>query len=201
MKKSAKTATRRPERNPSTRKQQLLDAALNLFAEFGYHGVAVPMIAQAAGTSTGTIYTYFESKDALVNELFWMWKQALKAHYLIGYPIHAPTQEQFYFIWDRLHSYTDSHPQAFQFLEGQLHASYLADRCRQLEEEVFEIGREFVRAGQKAGVVKAAAPQVIVSFFFGAFVQYFKDSRAKRMVWSEAHSKEVRDLCWTAIAQ
>src|SRR6185503_5568621 len=47
------------------KRRRMLDAALTAFAERGYHGVAVPEVAAAAGVSTGTIYVYFESKEAL----------------------------------------------------------------------------------------------------------------------------------------
>lgn len=184
---------------PARRRDKLLDAALTLFAEKGYHGVAVPIIAKTAGISIGAVYTYFASKDELVNELFWIWKQELKSIVLTAYPAEATVQEQFYFIWDRLHFFADTHPQAFQFLESHLHVPYLSEKCQKLETEVFEIGWTFVRRGQESDKIRDADPKVIVSFFFGAFVQFFKDSRAKRLSWNMVNSLVVRDFCWDAM--
>ena len=48
----------------------ILAAALQLFAQKGFHGTAVPDVAQLAGVATGTIYRYFSSKEALVNAVF-----------------------------------------------------------------------------------------------------------------------------------
>ena len=45
-------------------------AALELFVERGFYGTAVPEIAERAGVGAGTIYRYFESKEALVNALY-----------------------------------------------------------------------------------------------------------------------------------
>lgn len=183
------------------RKDRLMGAALNLFSELGFHGVAVPRIAKDAGIATGSVYNYFKSKEDLVNQLFWFWKQKLKSYFLNDYPAEASSRAQFDFIWERLHQYTDDFPQAFLFIEGHLHASYLTKECLALEEEVFEIGRLFVRGGQGADVIRAGDPQMIVAFFFGAFVQYFKDTRAKRQVWSLENSLAIRDLCWLAMAR
>lgn len=183
------------------RKERLFEAALKLFSELGFHGVAVPKIAKEAGIATGSIYNYFESKEELVNQLFWYWKNQLKEYYLDEYPIDALIDHQFVFIWDRLHKYAHDHPLAFQFIEGHMHASYLNQDCLDLEEEVFEIGRMFVRAGQAKGLIRKADPQLLVGFFFGAFVQYFKDCRASRQKWNRASSLVIRDLCWAAMVK
>ncbi|RYZ89545.1 MAG: hypothetical protein EOP04_06560, partial [Proteobacteria bacterium] len=80
-----------------------------------------------------------------------------------------------------------------------LHASYLSDKCLKLEEEVFEIGRSFFRRGQAQGEIRGGDPQLLVAFFFGAFVQYFKDTHASRQNWNLTNSELIRDLCWTSL--
>jgi len=183
----------------NTRKSQILEAALTLFSDFGYHGVAVPKIAEAAQVATGSLYKYFPSKDALVNELFIHWKLELKTYVLRNFAPQASPQEQFYVIWRALFSYADDHPKAFQFIENHLHAPYLSAESLAVEEELFEIGRAFVRLGQAAGVIRDDAPQLLVAFFFGAFVQFFKDCNANRLSWSLADSERLRDYCWSAM--
>ena len=44
-------------------------AALELFAENGYHATTISQIAQKAGISKGLSYNYFESKQAILDEL------------------------------------------------------------------------------------------------------------------------------------
>ena len=51
------------------RKAQILDAAAKVFAEKGFHRATTREIASAAGVSEGTIYNYFDSKDALIVEI------------------------------------------------------------------------------------------------------------------------------------
>ena len=50
--------------------QKILSAALELFANRGFHGTAVPDVAKLAGVGAGTIYRYFENKEALVNAVY-----------------------------------------------------------------------------------------------------------------------------------
>ncbi len=55
----------RRERERTARREAILDAAQELIAEQGYHGTRMDIVADAAELSKGTLYLYFENKDAL----------------------------------------------------------------------------------------------------------------------------------------
>src|ERR1700759_3068260 len=57
--------TRRKQARPA----EILDAALKVFAEKGYAGTRMDDIARRAGVTKGTIYLYFESKEAVFKSL------------------------------------------------------------------------------------------------------------------------------------
>ncbi|MDX5405205.1 MAG: TetR/AcrR family transcriptional regulator [Bacteroidota bacterium] len=48
----------------------ILGAALEEFSRSGYHAASMAMIAKRAGTSKGSIYSYFESKEELLQAVF-----------------------------------------------------------------------------------------------------------------------------------
>lgn len=52
-----------------TRKQQIMDVALKLFAEKGYDSTSISKIAKDANISKGLLYNYFESKEDLLIQL------------------------------------------------------------------------------------------------------------------------------------
>lgn len=52
------------------RRDAILEAALRLFGEGGFDGTSVEAIAREAGLSKGALYLYFESKLAILEELF-----------------------------------------------------------------------------------------------------------------------------------
>src|SRR5262245_40748213 len=81
-----KNATHMVE-DPHDKKQAILAAALDLFAVKGYHGTAVPEIAEAAKVGAGTVYRYFQSKEQLVNELYRNWKMALFTALMNDFPV------------------------------------------------------------------------------------------------------------------
>jgi TetR/AcrR family fatty acid metabolism transcriptional regulator len=50
----------------AARKNQILDAAVMVFAEKGFHATTIRNIARQAGIAEGTIYNYFDDKAALL---------------------------------------------------------------------------------------------------------------------------------------
>jgi len=52
------------------KEQLILDTALELFADRGFHETTISLIARKAGISKGLVYNYFESKESLLNEIF-----------------------------------------------------------------------------------------------------------------------------------
>src|SRR5215831_2739828 len=84
------------------KREAILTAALELFVERGFYGTAVPEIAERAGVGAGTIYRYFESKEALVNAIYREQKLLFGQVALDDFPSAAPTREQFRVLWMRM---------------------------------------------------------------------------------------------------
>ena len=54
----------------TTRRNQILDAATQVFAEKGFHRATIKEIAHVAGIADGTVYNYFDNKTALMLAIF-----------------------------------------------------------------------------------------------------------------------------------
>jgi TetR/AcrR family transcriptional regulator, fatty acid metabolism regulator protein len=52
------------------KRKQILDAAVRVFAEHGYHGSRVGDIAEDAGVAHGLLYHYFSSKEEVLRTVF-----------------------------------------------------------------------------------------------------------------------------------
>src|SRR5215471_11182526 len=67
---SARLKPRAPESSPGPKRDALLRAAIDVFAERGYFNAQVADVARAAGVAAGTVYLYFRSKDDLLISIF-----------------------------------------------------------------------------------------------------------------------------------
>ena len=72
----ATAAARRPRSTPQTdappgaKRDAILRAAIDVFAERGYFNAQVADVARAAGVAAGTVYLYFHNKDHLLVSIF-----------------------------------------------------------------------------------------------------------------------------------
>jgi len=55
---------------PGPKRDALLRAAIDVFAERGYFNAQVADVARAAGVAAGTVYLYFQNKDHLLVSIF-----------------------------------------------------------------------------------------------------------------------------------
>jgi TetR/AcrR family fatty acid metabolism transcriptional regulator len=60
----------RPEPLPGPKRDAILRAAIDVFAERGYFTAQVADVARVAGVAAGTVYLYFRSKEDLLISIF-----------------------------------------------------------------------------------------------------------------------------------
>lgn len=61
---------RRADPPPGPKRDAILRAAIDVFAERGFFNAQVADVARAAGVAAGTVYLYFKSKDDLLVSIF-----------------------------------------------------------------------------------------------------------------------------------
>src|SRR5689334_12706281 len=95
------------------KREAITTAALELFVERGFFGTAVPEIAERAGVGAGTIYRYFESKEALVNALYRQEKQRFAERVINEFPTGTTARELFRTLWMRMAKLAIEPPKPF----------------------------------------------------------------------------------------
>lgn len=63
---------------PIDRKEQILDAAIQLFAKKGFHLTTMQEISEVAGISKGSVYLHFESKEQLIVSIYELYTDRIK---------------------------------------------------------------------------------------------------------------------------
>lgn len=80
-----KKRARSPEEK-SFRRQQILDAASALFAEVGYEGFSVALLARKAGIVKGTLYLYFKTREEVFLALYDQSLNRWSEKFILGLP-------------------------------------------------------------------------------------------------------------------
>lgn len=177
----------------------ILDAALALFEERTFHGTAMPLVAERAGVGAGTIYRYFASKEALVNELFRTWKTAL-AEALAGAAEHDDARAGFDAYWRGLTDFALTNPVAFAFLETHRHQPYLDDESRVLSAAIDAGIERFIRRHQRGGALRRGDAAEMIALVLGAFVGLVRAAADGRVELSRRRLLAAGPSVWRLLA-
>jgi TetR/AcrR family transcriptional regulator, repressor of fatR-cypB operon len=189
----------RPPERPD-RRESILDAALACFVERGFHGTAIPQIAEKADIAAGTIYHYFDSKEALVNALYRHWKGMVARRVFEAFPPAAPVRTQFEVMWNEMVGFARAHPAAFAFIELHNHASYLDAESLTIDRGIKDFGAGIIKRAQADGLVKPIDAYVLMELVFGAFINMMRASWEGRIDLTDAVLRAAEQACWDAIA-
>ena len=151
------TKTRKRTRIQAVNEEKILEAALGVFARFGFKGAAVDQIAAAAGMSKPNLLYYFRSKQALyaavLRRTLEMWLQPLEDISAEGDPeaeIRAYIERKVAF--SRSHA-VESRLFAMEIIQGApILKEVLETRLRELVEDKVRVIEAWVAAGKIAPV-------------------------------------------------
>jgi AcrR family transcriptional regulator len=179
--------------NP-VRRGEVLDAALEMFAERGFHGATMEEI------SIGSIYRHFASKETLVNELYQHHKRALAETLGADVPDTKDLRVLFNHLWWRLYAFVQYHPLALAFLELHHHGTYLDEQSRDLERRVIAPIGVLVLHGRANGQLKPhLSMEALITTVWGAFCGMIKASRLGYYSLTDTICSQVELTCWDAI--
>lgn len=91
------------------KRSAILTAATHIFAE---RGLSAPTsaISAEAGIAEGTLFTYFHTKDELLNALYREIKQQMAEEMLSEFPGQASVPDRFHYAWSQYIAWGIRHP-------------------------------------------------------------------------------------------
>ncbi len=185
--------------DPGDKREAILASALELFSEYGFHATSVPQVAENARVALGTIYRYFPSKEALVNELYRVWKERLGVEILRGHPLDAPARTQFQHFWDAAMRFALDNPKAVRFLELHHHAPYLDPLSREVEAYALAPAVAALERAIRQEAVKDLAAPLLMGIVWGAFLGVLKGIWEQKISPDPDTLRHAEQCCWEAI--
>jgi AcrR family transcriptional regulator len=154
--------------------ERLVAAATRLFAGPGYEATTVQDIVAAAGVTKGAMYHYYDSKDALLYEIYHrlLAMQAERLDLIATGPGDPGLRLRTAAV-DVVETTVANLDEAIVFFRSyHLLAADKRKLVRSERRRYHERFRDLVVEGQQAGVFRPEAdPDLVVSFFFGAVHQ------------------------------
>ena len=154
------------------KRTRILDAALKVFAERGFYNAKVAEVAKEAGVADGTIYLYFDNKDALLIALFEDRMQRLIERVTVELErIEGSSLEKIRrLIHIHLHLvYEDPNLAEFITVELRQSGKFVKEYDNPKFAEYLRVLRDLIEAGQQEGTIrKTVDSRLVVRAIFGA---------------------------------
>lgn len=182
------------------KRELIINAALKLFVENGFHGTATSKIAQEAGVANGTLFQYFKTKDELIIALYINLKNELAAYTANNTAENADIKESIKSqILSTLYWALDN-PTKFHFIQ-QFHTSpYIGKVEEEIIQKQVEPHLQLIEKGIKAGVLKPLPVDLIYAltsnqvFGLHQFLTSKKLSKAKQNETIQATFEMLWDM-------
>ena len=151
---------------PTDKRQLILDSAVRVFAQKGYHTCRVGDIAEEAGIAHGLLYHYFASKEEVLQTVFReSWTELLEAFGRIEASDEPPPEQLGAIAKTLLRAWRDR-PDLVRVLVREV------GRSPQLQNQIEEIGAAFqviervIAHGQEDGSFRADLDPRLASWVF-----------------------------------
>jgi len=186
----------------SEKRGEILRAAMQLIAEYGFHDAPIAKIAARANVGAGTIYRYFANKDVLINEIYREIEVRLMAHVLEGYLPERPVRERFLHLGSGVLSYFILNPSEFHYFE-QFHISPYGAAFRRErllgKTEYHDVFAALFADCLAQQVVKKLPLMMLLSLMFGPLLAVARDHILGFVVLDSLLIEAAVTTCWDAV--
>ena len=181
------------------KRNAILEAATEVVAE---QGVSAPTarIAKRAGVAEGSLFTYFENKDALLNQLYLELKRDLRHAMLDGFPAAERIKVQTRHVWDGYVDWGVANPHKRKAMSQLGVSDRVSAQTKDAGQAAFAQVSTLMQKSLAGGVLKDQPPS-----FAGAIMSSLAETTMEFILREPAMADRYKsagfDAFWAAIAE
>ncbi|MEH6453177.1 MAG: TetR/AcrR family transcriptional regulator [Psychromonas sp.] len=179
---------------------KILNAAEILIKERGFYGLSIKVIAQQAGVAAGTIYCYFENKDALLNQLYRHILSESAKTIFTGWQEQDTAKQKYDRLWQNTYQAVLKNPNRLAVID-MLRCTL--DNSQQetavLDDNTFGKLRGFYLQGIDDGLLRNWPVAALVALSFDSAINLAKKVLTNKVMPDQILLDEVRDASWLII--
>jgi AcrR family transcriptional regulator len=181
------------------KRNAILDAATRLFAERGLTAAPTSEISQQAGVAEGTLFTYFKTKDDLINALYREIKLELADAMMSDFPRKKKVSIKLRHVWDRWVNWGIANPKQRKVLAQLTVSEVLTQESRDAGSAPFVEFQSMIRDATEQHLFRNDVPVELISKSLAALVEATTDLT----VSNPSKAKQYRDsgfqMFWAGI--
>src|SRR5258707_11976433 len=152
------------------KRNAIIDAATRLFAERGLTAAPTSEISKQAGVAEGTLFTYFETKDDLINSLYREIKLELADAMMSDFPRKKNVRTKLRHVWDRYVNWGIANPKQRKVLAQLTVSEVLTKESRAAGSAPFIEVQTMIRDAIDSRVLRDDLPVELISKSLAALV-------------------------------
>ena len=130
------------------KQKQIIEATICLFAKDGV-GVATAKIAKEAGVSNGTLFNYFDTKQALIEGVYLYIKEKMAADIIAGLDFNADMKTIFLNVWQNYSIWSWDNTMEHQVINLLTSSQILSADVKKAEDSLWLTLHDIVENGIK----------------------------------------------------
>lgn len=179
--------------------EKIFAAAFELIAKGGFHQSPMSKLANLAKVSVGTIYIYFENKDALVLALFERVRAQMEESILVNYNAKLPIKSRFQTLFLNIGDYYRHHKEHFIFMDQFALSDYNKSGLDAFSDKVSREFLSFYNDGIKSKELKKIRFENMMSITHGPIASLIKKHHTGFLKVTSDILVELEECVWLAI--
>jgi len=183
------------------KRNAILDAATRVFAERGLTAAPTSEISKQAGVAEGTLFTYFKTKDDLINALYREIKLELADAMMSDFPRKKSVRARLRHVWDSYVNWGVTNPEQRTVL-AQLQVSGM------LSKESLEAGgapfveiQNMTQDAIEQHILRTDLPIELISKVLGALAEATMDLIVLKPAMANRYRNGGFEIYWAGIAR
>jgi AcrR family transcriptional regulator len=183
------------------KRNAILEAATRLFAERGLAASPTSEISRQAGVAEGTLFTYFETKDDLINALYWEIKLELADAMMSDFPRKKNVRTRLQHVWDRYVDWGVANPEQRKVLAQLSWSEALTNEAKDAGSAPFVEVQNMIRDAIEGRVFRDDLPVELVSKSLGAMAEATMDLIGAHPAKANKYRDSGFQMFWAGITK
>ena len=183
------------------KRNAILDAATGVVAERGLGAAPTSEISKQAGVAEGTLFTYFKTKDDLINALYREIKLELADAMMSGFPRKQRVRTRLRHVWDGYVNWGIANPKQRKALAQLQVSGALTKECRDAGAAPFVEFQIMIRDAVEQRIFRNDLPVELIAKSLAALVEATIDLTVSKPSKANKYRDSGFQMFWAGITK
>ncbi len=182
-----------------SKREQIMQGALELFIEQGFHGTSVQMIADRVGIAAGSLYRYFQGKEQLIHQLYRMSVEMMVEKLFHGVQLTEVNFGTYRRLWLNASSGIQSHNDVILFKDLYERSPFLTAEDKVWAQARWQPLDDFYQSGIDSGLFRAIPTCLLAALSLATVQCAMHEHKFYDFELTDALKEQMAAASWKAI--